>query len=82
MRFKERRSDAFSVKDETKVVIGDEWQGQDRTVLSYYSTSAMSSTLSHLHYFYTRRRDTSRESRAIRAAHRAVLSSKWDRVTY
>jgi hypothetical protein len=80
MRFKERRSDAFSVKDETKVAIGDEWQ--DRTVLSYYSSSAMSSTLSHLHFFYTRRSNTSRESRAIRAADRAAaLFSKWDRVT-
>jgi hypothetical protein len=34
MRFKERRSDAFSVKDETKVAIGDEWQGQDSAVIS------------------------------------------------
>jgi hypothetical protein len=33
MRFKERRSDAFSVKDETKVAIGDEWQGQDSAVI-------------------------------------------------
>jgi hypothetical protein len=56
--------------------------GKDRTVLSYYSSSAMSSTLSHLHFFYTRRSNTSRESRAIRAADRAAaLFSKWDRVT-
>jgi hypothetical protein len=56
--------------------------GKDRTVLSYYSSSAMSSILSHLHYFYNRRKNTSRESRAIRAAYRAAaLSSKWNRVT-
>jgi hypothetical protein len=33
MKFKERRIDAFSVKDETKVAIGDEWLGQDSAVI-------------------------------------------------
>jgi hypothetical protein len=32
MRFKERRSNALSVKDEIKVAIGSEWQGQGQDI--------------------------------------------------
>jgi hypothetical protein len=50
MRFKERRSSTLSVKSERRVAIGDEKQRHDR--VSYFSSSTMSSTLSHPHFFF------------------------------
>jgi hypothetical protein len=67
MRFKERRSDAFSVKDETKVAIGDEWQGQgqDSAVILLLISDEFYTIAPSLTSTPLAGADTSRESRAI-----------------